>query len=297
MFAGDGAKPMGRMRMPLLTVLCAARRLGVVALALVVMGVGSAAPAAGAAPAPVALKPPPPDAMPTDALGASIRLGLAILTDTQSHAKAYVGNGLNCVSCHLDAGRTAYAAPLAGLTGMFPEYRSRTGGVELLEQRINDCFRRSMNGRVLPSGSAEMIGLLAYTAWLSQGVPTGTEVVGRGFRDVVAPARPDAANGKTLFAQKCAACHGANGQGTPGAGGAFVFPPLWGPNSVNTGAGMARISIAAAFVQAKMPLGAGGTLTDQEAYDIAAYFTAQPRPVFGASAKDWPKGGRPADAR
>ncbi len=285
--------------MQLSTDLCASYLLRVVASALIAMGMVCTAPAAGAppAPAPVALKPPPPDAIPTDPLGASIRLGLAILTDTQTHAKAYVGNGLNCVSCHLDAGRTAYAAPLAGLTGMFPEYRGRTGGVESLEQRINDCFKRSMNGRVLPSGSAEMIGLLAYTAWLSKGVPTGTEVVGRGFRDIVAPAKPDAAHGKTLFAQKCAACHGANGQGTPGAGGAFVFPPLWGPKSFNTGAGMARTSIAAAFVQAKMPLGAGGTLTDQEAYDIAAYFTAQPRPIFGAAAKDWPKGDRPADAR
>ena len=284
--------------MPSLTVLGRPRSLRVVALALIAMSIACAAPARGASPAaaPVALKPPPPDAMPTDQLGASIRLGLSILTDTQTHAKAYVGNGLNCVSCHLDAGRTAYAAPLVGLTGMFPEYRGRTGGVESLEQRINDCFKRSMNGRVLPSGSAEMIGLLAYTAWLSQGVPTGTEVVGRGFRDIAAPAKPDAAHGKTLFAQKCAACHGANGQGTPGAGGAFVFPPLWGLKSFNTGAGMARISIAAAFVQAKMPLGAGGTLTDQEAYDIAAYFTAQPRPVFSASAKDWPKGDRPADA-
>jgi thiosulfate dehydrogenase len=60
---------------------------------------------------------------------------------------------------------------------------------------------------------------------------------------------------------------------------------------------MARVSVAAAFVQAKMPLGKGGTLTDQEAYDIAAYFTAQPRPDFAGRAGDWPRGGRPADAR
>ena len=277
----------------------AARAFRLVALAVVLTAMPCAVPIAAAQPTspPVPLKPPPASAIPTDPLGASIRLGLAILTDTQSRLKANVGNGLNCVSCHLDAGRTAYAAPLAGLTGMFPEYRGRTGGVESLEQRINDCFLRSMNGRPLPPASAEMIGLLAYTAWLSQGVPTGTEVVGRGFRDIVAPGKPNVPQGKALFAQKCATCHGANGQGTPGAGGAFVFPPLWGPNSFNTGAGMARVSVAAAFVQAKMPLGAGGTLTDQEAYDIAAYFTAQPRPVFGSSAKDWPKGGRPADAR
>jgi thiosulfate dehydrogenase len=80
------------------------------------------------------------------------------------------------------------------------------------------------------------------------------------------------------------------------AGHGYAFPPLWGPDSFNRGAGMARVSIAAAFIQAKMPLGAGGTLSDQEAYDIAAYVTSQPRPAFGAGAKDWPKGDAPADA-
>jgi thiosulfate dehydrogenase len=245
----------------------------------------------------VPLSPPAANTMPSGPLGTSIRLGLSIVNDTQAHAKAYVGNGLNCVSCHLDAGRVAYAAPLVGLTGIFPEYRARRGRVESLEERINDCFVRSMNGRPLPPGSPEMVGLLAYTAWLSQGVPTGSEVRGRGFRDLIAPAKPDPARGKSLYAQKCAACHGASGQGLRGAGPVFVFPPLWGSQSFNTGAGMARVSVAAAFVQAKMPLGNGGTLTDQEAYDIAAYFTAQPRPKFGAAIKDWPKGERPADSR
>ena len=247
--------------------------------------------------APVPLAPPAIDTIPSGPLGASIRLGLSIVGDTQAHARAYVGNGLNCVSCHLDGGRVAYAAPLAGLTGIFPEYRARRGRVESLEERINDCFVRSMNGRALPPGSAEMVGLLAYTAWLSQGVPTGSEVLGRGFRDITAPAKPDPVRGKLLYAQKCAACHGATGQGLRGAGNAFAFPPLWGAQSFNTGAGLARVSVAAAFVQAKMPLGNGGTLTDQEAYDIAAYFTVQPRPKFDASTQDWPKGDRPADAR
>ncbi len=243
------------------------------------------------------LTPPAASSVPAGPLGEAVRLGQAIVNDTQAQAKAYVGNGLNCVSCHLDAGRTAYAAPLVGLTGMFPEYRARRGRVESLEERINDCFLRSMNGRALPPGSAEMVGLLAYTAWLSQGVPTGSEVIGRGFREIAAPQKPDPVRGKPLYAQKCAACHGATGQGLRGAGNAFVFPPLWGPQSFNTGAGMARISVAAAFVQAKMPLGNAGTLTDQEAFDIAAYFTAQSRPKFGGSAKDWPSGERPADVR
>ncbi len=256
-----------------------------------------ASTAFAAAPSPVPLAPPASATIASTPLGASIRLGESIVNDTQVQVKAYIGNGLTCANCHLDGGRVAYAAPLAGLTGVFPEYRERRGSVESLEQRINDCFLRSMNGKALPQSSTEMIGLLAYIAWLSRGVPTGTEVIGRGFRDISAPSKPNAGDGKVLYAQKCAACHGADGQGTRGAGSAFVFPPLWGPRSFNTGAGMARVSVAAAFVQAKMPLGNVGTLTDQEAYDIAAYFTSQPRPVFAAGAKDWPKEARPSDAR
>jgi thiosulfate dehydrogenase len=260
------------------------------------VAVSALALAADKAPPQVPLTPPSATSIPAGPLGEAIRYGQRIVTDTQTTVHAYIGNGLQCVSCHLDAGRQAYAAPLAGLTGVFPEYRSRRGRVESLEERLNDCFLRSMNGKPLPSGSKEMMGLLAYTAWLSQGVPTGSEVVGRGFREFSAPGTPSAERGKALYAAKCAACHGADGQGTK-AGGKYLFPPLWGPQSFNDGAGMARISVAAAFVQAKMPLGNAGTLTDQEAYDIAAYFTVQPRPAFPGKKSDWPKGSRPADAR
>lgn len=246
---------------------------------------------------PVPLAPPADTAIPAGPLGDAIREGRRIITDTRSAAAAYVGNGLNCSNCHLDAGRTAYAAPFVGLTGMFPEYRSRSGSVESLQRRLNDCFERSMNGKPMPPDSPQMTALVAYIAWLSQGVPVGREVTGRGFVDLKAPATPDPARGKAVYAAKCASCHGAEGQGLPGAAGSFTFPPLWGPQSYNIGAGMARISVAAAFVQAKMPLGAGGSLSTQEAFDVAAYFTAQPRPPFAGTRNDWPKGGRPADAR
>jgi thiosulfate dehydrogenase len=92
-------------------------------------------------------------------------------------------------------------------------------------------------------------------------------------------------------------CHGADGAGVRGAGDTYAFPPLWGPQSFNDGAGMARVSIAAAFVHAKMPLGRGGSLSVQEAFDVAAYLTTKPRPVFVGKARDWPRGGKPADAR
>lgn len=245
----------------------------------------------------VPLSPPAPTAIPGGPLGQAIQYGQRIVTDTGGTAKAYVGNALRCGSCHLDGGRSAYAAPLAGLTGLFPEYRSRRGRVESLEERINDCFLRSMNGKALPAQSREMIGLLAYIAWLSQGVPTGSEVEGRGFREIHAPAPADASRGKTIYLARCAACHGGDGQGVKGGASTYVYPPLWGSQSFNAGAGMARLSVAAAFVQAKMPLGNAGTLTDQEAYDVAAYFTTQPRPNFPEKRNDWLKGGRPADAR
>jgi thiosulfate dehydrogenase len=76
-----------------------------------------------------------------------------------------------------------------------------------------------------------------------------------------------------------------------------MFPALWGPRSFNIGAGMARLNTAAAFIKSSMPLGQGGSLTNQEAYDIAAYFTQQPRPDFKKKSQDWPKGDKPPDAR
>lgn len=253
--------------------------------------------AADTLPKSVPLDPPAASSIPAGALGDAIRRGLAVVVDTQNAAKGYLGNGLVCANCHIDAGRQAYASPLAGLTGLFPAYSSRSASVESLEQRINDCFLRSMNGRPLPSGSAEMIGLLAYIAWLSEGVPTGVQVQGRGFKDITAPAAVDPARGKTLFGAQCAACHGETGQGLKTAAGGYTFPPLWGDASFNDGAGMSRTSIAAAFIQTKMPLGRGGSLTDQQAFDIAAYITAQPRPHFPGNPNDWPAGGRPTDAQ
>lgn len=245
----------------------------------------------------VAMHPPDESAIPEGPFGEAVRLGLAIVTDSRTHAAAYVGAQLNCTSCHLDRGRTPYASPWVGLWGVFPEYRSRAGRVISLEDRINDCFSRSMNGTPLPLDSAEMRGVASYIRWLSTGVPVGTAATGRGFMRFKAPQAADAERGRTAFESRCASCHGIDGQGAATAAGGYLYPPLWGPKSFNIGAGMARLETAAAFVKANMPLGQGGTLSDQEAYDIAAYFTRQPRPDFPGKSLDWPKGGKPADAR
>ncbi len=241
----------------------------------------------------------PPEVIPSGPMGEAIRYGEQVLSHTQVYAKKYVGNGLNCTSCHLNGGKTPFAAPWVGLWGVFPEYRSRNAALSSLQDRINDCFQRSLNGTALPFDSAEMRGVLAYIWWLSRGVPTGSDVAGRGFKRIQLPAgaKPDTARGKQLFAEKCAACHGKDGQGMTGPKGEYQFPALWGPKSFNIGAGMARISNAAAFVKTNMPLGQGNSLSDRDAFDIADYFIHQPRPDFAAKKKDWPKGDKPADAR
>ena len=237
------------------------------------------------------------DRIPEGPLGEAIALGRRILTRTPENAPAYAGNALNCTSCHLDGGRMPWAAPFVGIWGVFPEYRSRNAKVNTLQDRINDCFERSLNGRRLPDASPEMAGILAYMHWLSRGVPTGQSVTGRGFLHIKSTPMPDPARGARVYARKCTLCHGDQGQGSYAPSGEMVYPPLWGPKSFNIGAGMARLNTAAAFVKANMPSGQGGSLTDQEAFDVAAFFTRQPRPDFAGKLEDWPKGDKPDDAR
>lgn len=242
--------------------------------------------------------PPDTKSIPEGKMGDAIRYGHQVLTQTQVVAKDYVPeSALNCTSCHLDGGRTPFAAPWVGIWGVFPEYRTRNAEVNSLQDRVNDCFERSMNGKPLPYDSKEMRGILAYMQWLSSGVPTGDSVPGRGFKKITAPEKPDNERGKAVYATKCAACHGENGEGRYGPAGETLFPALWGDRSFNIGAGMARLNNAAAFVKHNMPLGQGESLSDQEAYDVASYFTTQPRPDFAGKNKDWPNGDRPKDAR
>lgn len=242
-------------------------------------------------------KPPLDTSIPSGPKGLAIQEGKKLLTDTRRLLPNNVGNGLNCTNCHLDAGTSANASPWVGIWGVFPEYRARSGKVISLIDRVNDCFERSMNGKPLAYNSAEMINILSYMQWLSTAVPTGTSVKGRGFGPVDARLVPNSANGKVIYAEKCASCHGPQGLGIKNATGGYAMPPLWGKDSFNDGAGMARTYTAAAFVKYKMPLGQGGLLTDQQAIDVSEYFTHQPRPVFKGKAKDWPQGNKPKDAR
>lgn len=226
----------------------------------------------------VPFTPPPASAIPAGAFGDAIRLGRNIFSDTQTYAKKFVGNGLNCVNCHLDAGRKANSAPLWGAYVKYPAYREKNKKVNSYEDRLAGCFRFSMNGTAPAYDSQEMVALVAYSFWLAEGAPTGAQLAGSGYPKLEMPARaPDAARGAAVFNANCVICHGAAGQGTQ-VNGQYVFPPLWGKDSYNAGAGMTRVDTAAEFIKANMPLGKGETLSLQEAWDVAQYINSHPRP-------------------
>ncbi len=234
--------------------------------------------------------PPSPETIPAGLAGERIRLGYEIVVHTQQYAKRYVGNKLNCTNCHLDAGLNPNAASFVGLSVLYPEYRPRADRTMSLAERINECFERSMNGKALPPDSSKLQAVVAYIEWLSQNVPRGSQVAWRGIPRINPSRQPDPAQGKAVFAKKCSFCHGTDGQGTMAA------PPVWGPNSYTIAAGMARVSVAASFIKANMPRGWGWSVSDDEAFDVAAYIDSQPRPDFPGKAHDWPKGGKPPDA-
>lgn len=223
-------------------------------------------------------KPPAEDAIPKNEFGDMVRLGKQIFTETGKYATKYVGNGLNCVNCHLDAGRLANSAPLWAAWVKYPAYRKKNKMVNTMEERFQGCFRYSMNGTPPPTDSKELKALMSYSFWLATGAPTNTKLAGGGYPKLAEPKlKPDFKRGQKIFAENCMLCHGANGQGTK-VNGKYAFPPLWGKDSFNWGAGMHRINTAASFIRANMPLGKAGSLTEQEAWDVAYFMNSHERP-------------------
>jgi len=223
---------------------------------------------------------PPDDAqIPSDKYGDEVRLGKKVFTETHTYAGRYTGNGLTCSNCHLDAGRRANAAPLWAAFGMYPAYRAKNDRSNSLEERIQQCFRFSLDGISPTLDAPEVRALVAYAHFLSRGVPIGVEMPGRGYPQIVNTGYdPNPTRGQAVFAARCAACHGADGQGKKKPDGGYQFPPLWGMDSYNKGAGLANNNLLAGFIKANMPLGQEWSLTDQEALDTAAFINLQIRP-------------------
>lgn len=222
--------------------------------------------------------PPPESAIPTGPNGEMIWRGIQIFEDTQQYARKYVGDALNCSNCHLDHGRRAGSAPMWAAYVMYPMYRSKNKKVNSMAERIQGCFRYSMNGTPPPADSPEMKALVTYLHWVSTGLPVGIKPKGRGYPKLAKPQKPaDIQRGAIVYTAHCELCHAGDGNGYT-SGGTQVFPPLWGSRSFNWGAGMQGISKAADFIKENMPYGAGNTLTVQQAWDVAAFVVSHERP-------------------
>ncbi|WP_353228907.1 c-type cytochrome [Novosphingobium sp.] len=271
--------------------------------------------AAAAAPAssmqsPAAWSVPDIDTLPDDAWGRTVRQGRDLIVRTAeligpmaaNPAARYAGNNLACQSCHIDGGTRKFGLPLVGAFAAYPNYRARSGQVGTIEERINGCVRRSLNGRPLPPDSAEMTAMVAYLKFLSIGRPVGSRTEGQGPGQMPELARAaDPARGGQLFAGQCAACHGVNGDGQRDGSGkpGYVVPPLWSADSFNDGAGMARLTNAANFIHNNMPDGttwAAPAISVTDSWDIAAYIESWPRPHMADLDRDFPnRSEKPAD--
>ena len=232
--------------------------------------------------------PPLAGTIPQGEEGEAIRYGRELISHTSKYlgpqgSVAAISNGMNCQNCHLDAGTKAWGNNYSAVYSTYPKYRARSGTQETMVKRINDCFERSLNGSPLDSSSTEMKAMIAYMKWLGTGIDKGVTPNGAGLQKL--PYLDRAASpekGALVYTGKCQSCHGPDGEGVPNPDKTgYSYPPLWGKNSNNDGAGLYRISGFASYVKNNMPLGAthdNPMLTDEEAWDVAAYVNSKPRP-------------------
>ncbi len=240
---------------------------------------------------------PDTSSIPRTPYGDMIRYGQKLIANTAYYLgpKGIAGknsNAMNCQNCHLNAGAKPFGNSFSGVASIYPVFRARSGIVESIEFRINDCMQRSMNGHILDTATREMHGMVAYLKWIGRDVPKGTIPEGAGIIILPYLERPsDTLKGKIVYENKCKSCHGKNGAGIRTAtGSGFVYPPLWGPESYNTGAGLFRLGRFAGFVRSSMPFGTqhdNPQLTIEEAWDVAAFVNSRPRPEKPFP-QDWP---------
>ena len=237
-----------------------------------------------------AWKPPTEADIPRNSLGVAIRRGLALLRFTPESLPKYVTSNMRCTSCHQNDGTKATSAPLVGSHARFPEYLPRSGQVITLADRVNFCVTRSLAGTAIPVDSRDMTDILAYLAYISRDVPVGRKLSAAiGLLPMKDTLAGDVTRGEKLFAATCVICHQADGSGKS------PIPALWGRGSYSIGASMARQERAASFIARNMPQTAPGSLTAQDAFDLAAYIDSHPRPDSPGKEKDWPFGGAPRD--
>ena len=227
-----------------------------------------------------------------------IRYGRELIINTAAYlgpkgiVKKNFSNGMNCGNCHLEAGTRLNGNCFAMVASTYPKFRNRSGKLESIEYRVNDCMERSLNGKKLDSFSREMKAMIAYIKWLGKDVPKNVRLKGTGIPEVPLLKRAASVDsGGNVYLKNCSRCHGANGGGIlkPDSTG-YLFPPLYGSNSYNVSAGIFMLSRFAGFVKYNMPFNASQkdpALSDAEAWDVAAFINSQERPgkLFKG---DWP---------
>ncbi|WP_184550088.1 c-type cytochrome [Mucilaginibacter sp. FT3.2] len=245
----------------------------------------------GSTPRPIpahAWKAPDDNTIPTGKAGELIRYGRELIAHTARYfgpkgSIAMITNGMNCQNCHLAGGTKLFGNDYACFIASYPKMSGRSGKIQSASERVAECFERSLAGKVPDTAGREIQSILAYLKWVGKDVKKGQNLFGNATEKLAFMNR--AANpvkGQQVFAMKCQSCHGANGEGLLAADKKdYTNPPLWGKHSYNDGAGLYRISNLAGFVKNNMPFGAtyeNPQLTDEEAWDIAAFINTQPRP-------------------
>lgn len=218
--------------------------------------------------------------------------------DVKDTNMRFAGNNMDCQNCHFNAGTQQYVFGLVGVYSKYPSLDARENKVISIQQRVNQCITRSMNGKAMPETSNEMNALVAYLKWLSTDIPKGKTVEGQGLPLIPLLNRAaDTAAGRKIFDDKCITCHAYSGVGALNKPGnvkvpadslkGYDLPPVFGDESYNDGAGMYRELTAAAFIFAKMPL-SSATLSIEDSYDVAAFINSQKRPEKKDLDKDYP---------
>jgi thiosulfate dehydrogenase len=226
-----------------------------------------------------------------------IRYGRELIVNTSKYfgphgTVAALTNGMNCQNCHIEAGTKAFGNSFSAVASLYPRYRERSGMIESIEFRVNDCMKRSLNGKPIDSTSKEMKAMVAYLKWLGKDVKHGDKPYGSSAELPFLTRAADPQQGKMIYENKCMRCHGNNGEGVIDFDSmGYRYPPLWGNNSYNNAAGLYRLSRLAAFIKYNMPFDLtqiSPQLSDEEAWDVAAFISSQQRPekIFP---EDWPK--------
>ena len=232
-----------------------------------------------------------------------IKYGYFLLSETSKYMgplnkdpnKRYAGNNLSCTNCHLNGGTLSGAASWIGIVDRFPQFGGRANKIGTLIERINGCMERSMNGKEFSEDAPQMKAMIAYMNWLDGGVPKLNSKIFKGYPKIEPPLfAVDLKKGEAIYIKECALCHGEKGKGIKyqESEKGYQYPPLWGLDTYNDGAGMNRVLTAAAFIKNNMPYLQATweqpKLTDQEAYHVAGYINSFPRPQKTKKEIDYP---------